>query len=205
MKFDNEKRKEKIINLIKENPSNKNIIKSNINFPIILKFINKNVFKDINFCMELLHINGMALEYMPESIKNDKKLVTTAVSNNGFSLQFASDELRADYDVVSKAVLRYKLPLKYASENLQLFYRDKWIKYYAEHHENEWTGYEIVHNGIFTSEEKMKEIYEMQEAKNSKKIKKFQELDSEPEEILEDEQIIIDDFNFEENDSDENN
>ena len=45
--------------------------------------------------------------------------------------------------------------------SLQLFFRDKWIKYYAEHHENEWTGYEITCNGIFTSEEKMREIYEI--------------------------------------------
>ena len=45
----------------------------------------------------------------------------------------------------------------------------------------------------------MEEIYEMQKGKNNKKNKN---LDSEPEEILDDEQIIIDDFNFEENDTD---
>ena len=188
MEFNNKRRKKEIINLIKKNPSNKDIIKSNIYFPIILKFIDKNIFKDIDFCMELLHKNGMALEYMPESIKNNKKLVTVAVYNNGYSLQFASNELRADYDVVSKAILKYKLPLKYASENLQIFFRDKWNNYYAEHHENKWTGYEISYNGIFTSKEKMEEIYEMQKGKNNKKNKN---LDSEPEEILDDEQIII--------------
>ena len=42
----------------------------------------------------------------------------------------------------------------------------------------------------------------MQKGKNSKKNKN---LDSEQEEISDDEQIIIDDFNFEENDIDENN
>ena len=202
MDFNSKKRKKELINLIKKNPSNKDIIKSNIYFPIILKYIDNNIFNDINFCKELLHRNGMALEYMPENIKNDKNLVIIAVFNNGYSLQFASDELRADYDVVSKAILKYKQPLKYASENLQIVFRDKWNNYYAEHHENEWTGYEISYNGIFTSKEKMEEIYEMQKGKNSKKNKN---LDSEQEEISDDEQIIIDDFNFEENDIDENN
>ena len=66
------------------------------------------MFNDINFCKELLHKNGMALEYMPESIKNDKNLVIIAVFNNGYSLQFASDELRADYDVVSNLIAAAK-------------------------------------------------------------------------------------------------
>ena len=203
-----EKKEKEIINLIKKNPNNTDIILSNINFPIILNYINTDLFKDATFCFEVLHRNGMALKYMPENIKNDKVFVFFAVSSNGFSLQFASNELRADYDIVSEAILKYKTPLKYASENLQLYFKDKWEKYYAIHHENKWTGYEITHNGIFTSEEIMKEIYEMQEAKNKKKKKEKQndefdtELDSESEEILEYEQIILDDFSFEENDID---
>ena len=198
-------KREEIIKLIKQNPNNKDIIKSNIYLPTILKYINKNLFEDTNFCMELLHKNGMALEYMPKSIKNNKQLVTIAVQSNGFSLKFASDELKCDYDIVTKAILKYKLPLKYASENLQVFFKDKWDKYYSNHHENNWTGYEIFHNGLFTPEEKMKEIYEIEVAK--KKKKKNTDLDSEEpqDDLLDEPQIIIDDFNFEENDSDDTN
>ena len=199
-------KKEEIIKLIKQNPNNKDIIKSNIYLPIILKYINKNLFEDTNFCMELLYKNGMALEYMPKSIKNNKKIVTIAIQSNGFSLKFASDELKCDYDIVSKAILKYKLPLKYASENLQVFFKDKWDNYYSKHHENRWTGFEIMHNGLFTSEEKMKEIYEMEVAKKKKK-KKNTDLETEEaqDDLLDDTQIIIDDFNFEENDSDDTN
>lgn len=206
MGFRKKSKKKEIISLIKKNPNNKDIIKSNIYLPIILKYINKNLFEDAAFCMELLHKNGMALEYMPKSIKNNKTLVIIAVQNNGFSLKFASDELKCDYDIVSKAILKYKLPLKYASENLQVFFRDKWDNYYSNHHENNWTGYEFVHNGLFTSEEKMKEIYEMEVIKkNKKKIITDLELEESQNDLLDDPQIIIDDFYFEENDSDDNN
>ena len=206
MKIRKTGKKKEIINLIKKNPNNKDIIKSNIHFPSILKYIDKSLFDDITFCMDLLHINGMSLEYMPQNIKNNKKLVTTAVQNNGFSLQFASNELRADYDIVSKAILKYKKPLKYASENLQIYFRDKWANYYSKHHENNWTGYEINHNGIITSEEKMKEIYEKEFTKKSKKKKNSDlEIEETSDDLLDDTQIIIDDFNFEENDNDDNN
>ena len=204
-------KKDEAIQIIKENPNDKAKIKQYIStYPDILVYANEELFKDSKFCIEILLINGMALEYMPEEIQNNKEYVIMAIkSSGGFALKFASNELRADYEVVKNAILKYKKPLKYASEDLQMYYKEKWDKYYKTHHEREWGGYEIIYNGIRTPKEKMDEIYEKdkekerkRKQKNSKKI----DLDNvykELEELMKEEQIKLNDYSFEEKDYEE--
>lgn len=198
--------KDEAIQIIKENPNDKVKIKKYIStYPEILVYVNEELFKDTKFCIEILLINGMALKYMPEEIKKNKEYVIMAVkSSGGFALKFASNELRADYEVVKNAILKYKKPLKYASEDLQMYYKEKWDNYYKNHHEKKWGGYEIVHNGIRTPKEVIDAIREMEENKKKKK-KGRKDIDLENvyddiDENMKDEQIFIDDYNFEERD-----
>ena len=110
-----------LIALTEENPKNKELILKNMQYNLqILEYIDEDLFEDTEFVKKVLLENGMALQYMPQEIQNNKELVIIALNNSaGFALKFASEELRADKEVVKEAIKQWKSPLKYASYELQ--------------------------------------------------------------------------------------
>jgi hypothetical protein len=60
-----------------------------------------------------------AMVWATESIRNDKEVVMTAVSNDGRELEFASRGLRNDKEVVMAAVCQWGHALEYASTSLK--------------------------------------------------------------------------------------
>ena len=167
----------------------------------VLEYASPEILKDVGFCEELLFINGMTLQYMPEEIKKNKYYVKIALSRSGgFALKFADDSLRADYEIVKLAILRYKKPLAYASEDLQVFFMEKWYKYYEKHPNKYWKGHKMVYNGIRTPKEEMEKIYEEEKNKKKKKDKKLGTSYDELKNLLEEEQIQFSEYDFEEKD-----
>jgi len=199
----NDDKKKDIIKRIEENSSNKNLIKDYVGiYPDILEYIDDELLKDREFCEELLYINGMLLEYMSQEIKKDKELVTIALkSSAGFALRFVEEKLKADIEIVKHAILKYKKPLRYASEDLQIYFKERWKKYYGLHPYEKWSGFNIVYNGIRTPKEEMDRIYET-ENKKKKKEKKAEQQNSfeEIKDFLEENQIKFNEYDFEEKD-----
>lgn len=197
-------RKKQIIKQVEENPSNKEIIKNCVrSFYDVLQYVDPEVLQDTSFCETLLYINGMTLQYMPEEIKKNKYFVTIALNKSGgFALKYADDALRADIEIVKQAILRHKKPLIYASEDLQIFFMEKWNKYYEQHPNSTWKGHTMVYNGIRTPKEEIEKIYEEEENKKKKK-KKGRNEDPEENEEIKEEQIQFSEYDFEEKDDDE--
>ncbi len=202
----NEEQLKKIIKYIEEKPNDKGIIKLNVvRYPQILEYVDQEIFEDKDFCVKILSINGMLLEYMPDKIKSNKELVIIALKNSGgFALSFADKKIRTDIEVVKHAIIKYKYPLLYASEELQFYFKQKWDKYYSKHNERSWNGYNISFNGINTSKEEMNKIYNNEtKPKKSKKyrekIRKNQEYEA-IKDFLEEQQIKFNEYNFEEKD-----
>ena len=110
-----------LIALTEENPKNKELILKNMQYNLqILEYIDEDLFEDTEFVKKVLLENGMALEFMPQEIQNNKELVIIALNNSaGFALKFASEELKADKEVVKESIKKWKSPLKYASKELQ--------------------------------------------------------------------------------------
>lgn len=129
------KREKKLIELTEENPRNKQEILQNMQASIkIFEYIDKELFKDITFVEQVISINGLALQYMPERIKNNKELVLKAINTSaGFALKYASKELQADRDVVKESIKRWRSPLKYASIELQKEFNKNINDYYQKH------------------------------------------------------------------------
>lgn len=75
--------------------------------------------KNRAYVLNYIDYNAKNLSYVPDEFKNDKEIVSKAVSAHGSSLQYASDELKDDKDVVSIAVEDFGISLKYASERLR--------------------------------------------------------------------------------------
>lgn len=59
------------------------------------------------------------LEYADEEIKNDKKVILSAIKKAWYVFRFASKQLRADREVVLAAIEENALNLQYASEELR--------------------------------------------------------------------------------------
>lgn len=197
-------RKKEIIKKVEENPHAKEVIKNCVRmYYDVLEYVDSQIFEDVSFCEELLFINGMTLQYMPEEIKKNKYFAKIAISRSGgFALKFADDSLRADYEIVKLAILRHKKPLIYASEDLQIFFMEKWNKYYEKHPSPYWKGHKMVYNGIRTPKEEMEKIYEEEKNKNKKKDKKSNKSYEELKELLKEEQIEFSEYDFEEKDED---
>lgn len=196
--------KENMIEIIKKETTDKATIKKYVqSYYDVAKYIRKELLEDKFFCEELLIINGLTLKFMPESIKKDKALVILALNkSSGFALKYADKSLRADIDVVKYAILRSKKPLRYASEDLQIYFKEKWKKYYDKHPNKYWKNHKIVYNGIRTSKEEMERIIKEEKEQKSKKKKSKQEQQDELKKIAEDEQITFSEYDFEENDRD---
>eukprot|EP01098_Paradermamoeba_levis_P010599 TRINITY_DN445_c0_g1_i4.p1 TRINITY_DN445_c0_g1~~TRINITY_DN445_c0_g1_i4.p1 ORF type:complete len:675 (-),score=234.72 TRINITY_DN445_c0_g1_i4:619-2577(-) len=69
--------------------------------------------------MEIVQANGLALEYVHESLRKDKQVVLTAVEQNGLALQFAHESLKNDREVVLEAVQSQGRALLFADERFK--------------------------------------------------------------------------------------
>ena len=129
------KQKENLRRKIQGHTRDKEYILNYIQYNIeILEFIDKELLKDTNFVEKILMINGLALKYMTEEIKANKRLVIIALKNSaGFALKYASENLKADREVVKEAIKKWRSPLKYASFELQQEFNQIINDYYKKH------------------------------------------------------------------------
>lgn len=84
-------------NELKEN--DKDIILESASYYRINNKINKELFKDKEFCKKLLSVNGLYLKYMPSTIKDNKNLVKIALKNGG-SILDASKRIQKDRKLI---------------------------------------------------------------------------------------------------------
>ena len=67
-----------------------------------------NDFVDVSnnkkFLLEVVKIDGVALEYADDKLKSDKEIVMEAVINDGYSLQYADKKFIKDKEIVMNAV-----------------------------------------------------------------------------------------------------
>ena len=69
---------------------------------------------DMKSALTCVRKNGLALELVCASLRNNKPLVTTAVRKNGLALKFASPTLQSDLGVVAKACAQTAEAIKHA-------------------------------------------------------------------------------------------
>jgi len=69
--------------------------------------------------LKTIKVDGLALEYADDNLKNDKEVVLEAVKNNGKALKYASEGLKNNEEIVLEAIKNYIDALKYASEELK--------------------------------------------------------------------------------------
>ena len=63
--------------------------------------------------------DGMALQFAPEEMRQNKKVVMEAVSQNGLALQFASESLRLDLEVLRAAVSENGVAFEYVPNSIR--------------------------------------------------------------------------------------
>ena len=80
-----------------------------------LDSIPKKFWKDKEFVLEAVRIDGNALQYASDKLKNDREVVLEAVKEKVFALQFASDELKNDKEFVLEALKSNPYALEYVS------------------------------------------------------------------------------------------
>ncbi|MBR8733134.1 hypothetical protein IX329_000707 [Fusobacterium necrophorum] len=80
-----------------------------------------NPFKEekIKEILKKIEEKPSLLEYADEEIKNDKKVILSAIKKAWYVFRFASKQLRADREVVLAAIEENALNLQYASEELR--------------------------------------------------------------------------------------
>ena len=73
--------------------------------PRNLRFVSQDIRSDRSFMEEMVRSNGFAIEFAPDTFKNDRTLVSFALRRSGGeAFWFASAELRNDRDIVIEAV-----------------------------------------------------------------------------------------------------
>ena len=69
--------------------------------------------------LEAVRQNGSALQFASETLRSDREVVLEAVRQNGFALQFASEDLKADRLIVHRAYQQNRDSLEFASAELR--------------------------------------------------------------------------------------
>jgi hypothetical protein len=85
----------------------------------ILSLMPPRLAKDRAFLLELVKINGAALEYADPSSKEDRELVLQAIATNPEALAHAADSLRADIEIVRAAISKNPRTLGLAAKELR--------------------------------------------------------------------------------------
>jgi hypothetical protein len=76
-----------------------------------------SLYNDLELIEILLYKGkGDVLEYVSDTLKDNKQLVMKAVQVYGFELRFASERLRDDYDIVMAASLTNLDAIDFASD-----------------------------------------------------------------------------------------
>jgi hypothetical protein len=78
---------------------------------LCLEFINPEVFKSKYFAREVIKVNGNALKFFSEDIKNDPFIVNLAIDNDFAASHFIGSELTNNIDymtsIFEKSGIRY--------------------------------------------------------------------------------------------------
>ena len=86
----------------------------------LLEFVDKELLSDKSFMMGVIKVNGLALKYASDELKNDEYFVKLALQNSaGFALKYASKRLREDREIVIESIKNYKGPLQYTNEEIR--------------------------------------------------------------------------------------
>ena len=81
------------------------ILKSNVPTEVVLSFLPDSFKKNNdNFYRDLFLEDPSVFMFCPETMRADKAIVVSAVSNDGKTLEYASDELKADKEVAMAAI-----------------------------------------------------------------------------------------------------
>ena len=78
-----------------------------------------NHLKNKDFILKAVAVNGMALKFAHEDLKNNKDFILKAVAVNGMALKFAHEDLKKNKDFILKAVAVNGMALKFAHEDLK--------------------------------------------------------------------------------------
>jgi hypothetical protein len=82
---------------------------------------NEGEEEDYEMVLAAVKQYGVALQYAPYNLKNNRKIVLAAVNQDGEALQYASEQLKFDREIILAALLQSNWgALKYASEELSL-------------------------------------------------------------------------------------
>ena len=86
----------------------------------LLEFVDTELLSDKSFMISVIKLNGLALKYASDELKDDKSVVIIALRESaGFALKYASKRLREDWFTVLEAINKYKAPLQYTSEEIR--------------------------------------------------------------------------------------
>ena len=86
---------------------------------IICGHLKPGSIKQKEIMLDAVTMDGFALEYASEYLKDDIELVMAAVLVDGCALQFASERLKDNEDIVVQAISENALAYKYASTRLK--------------------------------------------------------------------------------------
>jgi HEAT repeat protein len=86
---------------------------------LLLQFVDNSLKNDPEVLLTAMEQNGLALEYAPPEFKNNKEVVLVAVRQNGQALKFANASLKIDREVVLAAVEQDGLALQFADDELK--------------------------------------------------------------------------------------
>jgi phosphoglycolate phosphatase-like HAD superfamily hydrolase len=84
-----------------------------------LEFANESLRNKRHIILYAVSRYGCALAFASESLRSDREIVLTAVRQDGIALAFASQNLRADYTVVLEAIQQCNDAIEYASEDIK--------------------------------------------------------------------------------------
>lgn len=94
-----------------------NIVQEDID---LLELVNTELLIDKSFMTSVIKVNGLALKYASDELKDDEDFVKVALQNSaGFALKYASKRLREDREIVIESIKNYKGPLQYTNEEIR--------------------------------------------------------------------------------------
>ena len=85
----------------------------------LFRLLNEKDKQDRKLLFRILSVNGMALEHMPDPLKQDQAFVWAAFLSDHFALTFAGPELRKDRNFMLRAVIKNGLALEHAHNDLR--------------------------------------------------------------------------------------
>lgn len=90
--------------------------------PKIILILSEHWKVNTDLCEIVLEKNGLLIEFLPESVKNNPHLAAIALKHNPEAILFISDELTYDVDFIKKVVNTNKKVLEYAIPRMKYLY-----------------------------------------------------------------------------------